>query len=113
MAVGDGPFAVFALGVGWIIDKGCVAQLGRQDMAPQDAFGVAVILRISPAAEDQGGFENVTGVVDFSPVGRRIVPAAFDDPTERIAEFPEGVVVEGFHAAHQIGVGRHFGELGE
>ena len=82
-------------------------------MAPQDAFGVAVIFGISPAAEDQGGFENVTGVVDFSPVGRRIVSAVFDDPTKRIAEFAEAVVVEGLHAAHQVGVGRQFGELGE
>ena len=97
-----------------VADPGDVPELRRQQVAAEDPFGVLVVLAETPAPEDEGGLEDVAGVVHLPLVGAGLVEArSLYRPADLVPQLPEPVVEERLHAGEQGAVPGQVGELGQ
>ena len=93
--------AVDVVGVVRLRYPGDVAELGRQQMASQDALGVLIVLCAAPAAQDQRRLDDVSRVVGLPAIGVASLRIVFvgrggglDRPAGLVPDRPEAVVVE-------------------
>ena len=68
VARGEVAAAVRAVRIRRLGDEADVAELGRQHVTAHDALGILQVLRVPGPAQDQGGLDDVAGVVDFATV---------------------------------------------
>jgi len=87
-----------------VTDERNIAKVQGQQMSPQDAFGVVVVLCIAPASYNQGRLQNITRGIDFAPVRVGIGLGALNSPSQLVMDSPQSIVVECFDTVRQRSV---------